>query len=520
MGRKHRHRPHQGGDRAPQKPKKALVNESPALDPQLLSLQYLRAGGGLTPQYVSEVMRQADTGYIWRLIDLGDEQKQKDCHLGSVLYRRENAPTSLDFQVIPSSDRPRAVRLAAFVEDAIRRLGSYNLMHYAREVRDNARDFGGLIAHSNGAVFYGHGVSEIIWERVGRYLLPIAAVPIQPRRFVYAQEDGGFRWWDAMGSSSSQHPYPGLDLLSDFPLGKFVVHRPRINGSIGPREGYIRPLMWASMYRTWGIGDWAKLAELAWKPYRWGEYEREATKEDIAALRKALQYLVTNAWTLIPKTTKLNVQYAGGGGSGRGGQNSHADWCAFLAAEMSKLVLGATLSVEQGRVGSNALGNVHADVARSILEYDARALEASVKRYIIAPLVWLNFGQNVPVPDFRFLTEETADIDKISAAIQRLSPASKSGAGLAMSARWARMALGMPELEEGEELVGGGVYKKPVLETQVAPQAAPDDGTPEVQATVLERACERALYAYRLDKVLRGLRVRRDGQVKPVMVES
>src|SRR5438876_287318 len=88
-----------------------------------LSNQYLRLGGRISPAVVSGIMRQADVGYIWQLMDLGDELKQKDAHLGTVCFRRETAPTQLEWQLVPSSDRPKALRIAAFTTEALKRYG-------------------------------------------------------------------------------------------------------------------------------------------------------------------------------------------------------------------------------------------------------------------------------------------------------------------------------------------------------------------------------------------------------------
>ena len=56
-----------------------------------LYYQHTRIGGSLTPEDVSNILRTADTGYMWRLADLANESRQKDCHLQSILGTREMA---------------------------------------------------------------------------------------------------------------------------------------------------------------------------------------------------------------------------------------------------------------------------------------------------------------------------------------------------------------------------------------------------------------------------------------------
>jgi len=430
-----------------------------------LSNQYLRVGGRISPTLVSAIMRSADVGYVWQLMDLGDELKQKDTHLGTVCFRRETAPTQLDWQIVPSSDRPKALRVAAFVTETLKRFGEMEIDG------EDVHDFRKTVAHLNGAAFYGHAVSETLWRKEGRYIVPGGALPIQPRRFVYSQTDGSFRWWDA---TYPHDPYPGKDLRRDYAAGKFLINRPRINGSIGPREGLIRPLVWAATFRTWAISDWLKLGELAWKPYRMGTYDRNATPasgDDKAALEEALENLTTNGFAALPSTTKAVIEYAKGRSSG----GTHGDLTAFFGAEMSKYALGATLGVEQGRVGSNALGRVHADVAREILEFDARGLEGTIQRCLIAPMVRKNFGPTCPVPQFRFLTEESADLAMMAEAIERLA-----GKGLRIPAKWARALFGMPDPLADEEVMGAATFPldeggKPLPAPPAAPAEEPQE---------------------------------------------
>lgn len=438
-----------------------------------LSNQYLRLGGKISPSVVSSVMRAADTGYVWQLMDLGDELKQKDTHLGTVCFRRETAPTQLEWQIVPAGEKRRDLRIAAFVTEALKRFGEMEVDG------EDVADFRKTVAHLNGATFYGHAVSEVLWRREGRYIVPGGALPIQARRFIYAQGDGSFRWWDA---TYPHDPYPGRDLRSDFAPGKFLIHRPRINGSIGPREGLIRPLVWAATFRTWAISDWLKLGELAWKPYRIGYYDRNntpASREDKAALEEALNSLSTDGFAALPSTTKAIIEYA----KGRSGGGTHGDLTAFFGAEMSKYALGATLGVEQGRVGSNALGRVHADVAREILEFDARGLEGTIQRCLIVPMVRKNFGPNVPVPQFRFLTEESADLAMMAEAIDKLV-----NRGLKVPASWVRALFGMPDPIDDEEVMGGAAAAPAGDQLQPAPPAAPEDDPQDPEEPEQEKA--------------------------------
>lgn len=475
-----------------------------AHDTRLIGQQILRLGGSLKPRDLQAICARADTGYMQLLCDLGDDSRQRDGHLGSILHRRENGPGGLPWQVIPTSEGRRAVRIAAFVERAFHAMGE----QLGPDGEDTA-DIRKTIAHMNSAIFHGYGCSEVLWRKVGRYIVPYGTLPMHARRFVYSINGVELRWWDESGPSV---PYPGLDLRRDFPAGRFIVHRPRVTGGIGPREGFIRPLVWSSYFRTWTMGDWFREAELAAKPYRIGEYAPEAQDEDLAALDLAISSLTTNGWTRIPERTKLKIEYPKGANSG---QNIHEALCLYLGAEESKLVLGSTLTVEQGKTGAMALGNVHAEVAASLLEADCRAIEATIRKCVIVPLVVRNFGPNAPVPEFRFLTEESTDLDKLSQALDRLL-----SRGLRVPARWVRATFGIPEPEDGDELVdmgksamaGDAPAPAPVAEGDGIEQPTPTpteegdeeeaEDTDNIDVEVDDRTADRLRRAFRMHAVL------------------
>lgn len=462
--------------------------------------QQLLYVGVQSPDDVASLMRLADTGYMYRLFDFFEEQRNRDCHLNAVAYRREHALSMVSWQVIPASDRPRDLRIAAWVEDALKRMGDVEHRE-AKAAGLDLRPFADLVVHLNGATIHGFAAAELLYVRDGRRIVPAGALPMGARRFIYAQQDGSLRWWDATGAIET---YPGKDLLRDYPAGRFALHRPRINGAAGPREGLIRPLTWASLFRTWDIGDWLKLAELAWKPYRWGSYDANAGAKDIADLDRALQLLMAHGWTRISERTKLNIKFPEHASSSSGG--NHEALARFLAEEMSKCATGHTLTVEEGKKGTARTAATGEHVAHGVLEIDARAEEGTIQRHLIAPLVRANYG-NVPMPRFVFVTELGADAAQLAEAITKLV----SKAGLkGVSARWVRSLLGAPDPDEGEEVLGGVLWTPPTEteadKTKPEPEEEPaNDNDPEVS----EKAMRNALRNYQLDRVLVAAGMRR-----------
>lgn len=398
------------------------------MEPLPLGVQLQRIGGSLTPQRLSSILSAADIGDVWQLIDLENEARQKDGHLQCILATRELAVAGLPWEIVaPERGTSRDKSAAAF----------------ATEVFQALDDLPRLFSHLQGAVYHGHGVAEARWERVAGDVIPTCYTMQSARRFAFDQTNQKLHWEDVSGGSTAASPGIPMD---SFPAGQFIIHQPRINGDVPCREGLGRVLMWAALMRNWAIRDWLALAELAWKPYRVGSYEKRADKEDIDNLVTLLRQMSTSGIAVHPDTTKLEIHWPD---AKQGTGSNHGDLIAFLAAEMSKATLGQTLTTEQGKVGSQALGNVHNDVRKDIRESDARALAATIRRDILAPLIRYNYSASVKVPLFRFLTEDAPDLlnlAKVGEIVGGLMPTPQS---------WLRDQMGIPEPAEGEEILGG-----------------------------------------------------------------
>lgn len=412
--------------------------------------QFQRVGGNLTPHQVSQIIRTADTGDPRRLIDLANEMRQKDGHLQSVLSTRETALLGLKWELFYPGQDPKSSKgknQRKFVERALR---------ICKGLRRT-------LAHLTSAIYYGFSVAEVVWATIGGKMLPERIVCHSPRRFRFREEDGLLVWQD-------QDMSQGVDFRSTY-AGKFLVSQPRINGDVECREGLARVLMWPALFRNWTLSDWLKLAEIAWKPWRIGKYSKKdgASTEDIEALKQIVAGMSASGAAVHPDTVSIELMMPSGT-AGASSKSDHSGLFDTMGREMSKAVLGQTLTTEGGKVGSQALGNVHNDVRKDVLESDAEWLAEVINEQLIAPLILLNYGPKAAVPRFRFITTEAADIETYANAIEKLAKV------LRIPAEWVRDKLGIPEPKDGDELVQDWVTP--------APETSPanDDGAGEKPA--------------------------------------
>ncbi len=120
----------------------------------------------------------------------------------------------------------------------------------------------------------------------------------------------------------------------------------------------------------------------------------------------------------------------------------------YLDRQVSKAVLGQTLTTDQGSTGSLAQAKVHDEVRADLMRADARALAATLTRDLIRPLMALNMP-DAPTPQFTLLVEEPEDMDALADQIAKLVPL-----GMPVPQAWVREKWGIPEAVEGEPILG------------------------------------------------------------------
>lgn len=395
-------------------------------------LQAGRIGGAITPAMLSTLILNADGGKIRALIDLGNEARQKDGHLQSVMFTRETSlntiPWTIRPAVKPGKVEPlgRDLKIARWVEEKIRGIDPGPRAHGLQD----------LIAHLNGATFYSFAVAETNWtkDHEGK-IVPKEFKLTQHRRFEFDVQNGNLLWRDPFMAE-------GVDLQKEYP-GKFLIHQPRVNGDVPMREGLLRVMLWLALFRSWTVGDWMKLAELAWKPWRRAMYKKGSGKENREAAEAVLRALGSSGIAAYSDNMTVEVDFPEGGGV----SSNHSVLAEFLAGEMSKAALGQTLTTEAGSRGARSLGEVHNEVRKDLMTADARAVAATIMRDLIAWMVYANFG-DVPLPVFEFQTEDRQELSSFATALCVLVEH-----GLKIPVKWVREEAGIPEPDIGEEIM-------------------------------------------------------------------
>lgn len=385
---------------------------------------------GLTPGKLSRILREAESGDIYRQMELFEEIEEKDTHLMSVIGTRKNAVLGAEYEVIPWSDDAADQDIAAFVS----------------EVLFGLEDFDEILMALLDAIGKGFAVAEIMWDEEA--LMRGKAIPRDllwrhQKKFCYDEAD-------VLRVITDERHWPG-DVL---PANKFIVHRYAARCGYKARAGLFRTCVWMYLFKNYTLKDWVAFAEVYGMPIRIGKYEPSASQEDRDKLIETVRQIGADAAGVISRSTEIQFVEAM-----KADGKIYENLAKFCNAEISKAVLGQTQTSEIVAAGSLASAKVHEEVRQDILEADCKSLAKTIRRDLIRPLILFNFGEAAArrLPALRFNCEKSEDQEKTAKVYAALA-----GMGLPLSTIHIYEKFGIPKPEAGEELLP-------------APAAAPPD---------------------------------------------
>ncbi|MCE5336957.1 MAG: DUF935 domain-containing protein, partial [Desulfobacteraceae bacterium] len=348
---------------------------------------------GLTPERLAQILRQADSGDVYRQAELFEEMEEKDAHLASQFQVRKLAVQGLDWELIPKEESAPARETARF----------------CRSFLENLTDFDENILDLLDAIAKGYSMLEILWEESGGEIGIRCLNWIPAKRITFTESL-------APRIRTEDEPVRGMDP----PPFKVVYHRYKARSGYDTRAGIMRVCAWMYLFKNYAVKDWIGFAEVYGMPLRVGKYEPGASKADRDALVHAVRSLGSDAAGIISKATEIEFIEAQKGAS----LDVYERLASFCDAQMSKAILGQTLTSEAGGgkgQGSYALGRVHSEVRQDLVRADCRSLAKTITLQVLRPLVGFNFGWDAPVPRFQFLSEPPEDLRTVAEVYKALS---------------------------------------------------------------------------------------------------
>lgn len=312
------------------------------------------------------------------------EDLERDPQVGAVLQKRRLALVGREWEVRPGDDGAAAAAVADLVREML-----------------EALPFNRVVEDALAALLVGVAVLEVMWVQRGDRLVPASLRSRSPRRFGFSLGDDGA---------------PALRLLTrtnmldgePVPERKFVVHS--FGGRYGDPWGLGlgNRLFWPVYFKRQGIGFWMSALEKFGQPTSVGKYPNGASDAQQLTLLKALGAIASDAGVIVPEGMTIELLEAKRAGS----FDSYETLARYMDDDISKAVLGETLSTNAGDQGSRALGQVHNQVRLEITKGDADSLSDTLNDTLVRWIVELNApGYAGPMPRLWWAVDEAEDLN-------------------------------------------------------------------------------------------------------------
>lgn len=390
---------------------------------------------GLTPPRLAKILQDAEQGDLVAQHELFQDMEEKDGHLFSVMQTRRLALQQLDYEIKPPSNAS-----AQEQKDA----------DYVAELLQEVGDVADVIFDMTDGIGHGFAALELTWSRQGRELLPTQATH-RPQSWFKTPSSG----LDRNRLRLRDNTADGAEL---WPFG-WVLHQHRARSGYIARAGLFRVLAWPFLFKNYAVRDLAEFLEIYGLPLRVGTFGTGASKEDKAALLRAVVGIGHDAAAIIPEGMMIEFKEAA-----KGDNKTFDAMINLMEQTMSKAVLGGTLTSGEGQHGTQALGNVHNELRQDLRNADARQLQNTFTQQLIYPILAVNRGQSDirRCPRLVFDVLEAEDLALYADAVPKLV-----GVGMRIPSGWAHDKLKIPQPDGDEPVLASAPATNP------APPAPP-----------------------------------------------
>ena len=301
-----------------------------------------------------------------------------DSHLESVWSVRCAATSGAEWFMGPGDDSSSAEETAKA---------------FAEELKD--MDVPRIIEEMMDAVAYGYSPIEVLWAaKEGRWgISNLVGKPPQ---------------WFEFNQANKLVLKTGVLGTEELPENRFLLvqHRPSYANPYGVKV--FSKCFWPVTFKKNGFRWWTVFTEKYGGAFLLGKYPSNAGDKFKNELLEALEKMASDAVAIAPEGSEISITSAS---DKRGGSDVHSAYIQMANAEISKAVLGQTLTTEIGEKGSYAAATAHNLVREDIAAADRRRISAAFNR-LAAVYTFYNFGAEAPPPLFQFVKDEDLQSDR------------------------------------------------------------------------------------------------------------
>ena len=312
-----------------------------------------------------EILREK--GGIWGLKVY--EEIERDAHAFSVLQKRKLAPLSYPWEMEPASSKLKDKKAAQLVK---KQLAAMNVDKLCFGLGD--------------ANLKGYGVAEVVWAMDGAEVVAKEFRIIDQRRIRFMDNTAKAGGWEAR-LLTWQQPLIGIEI----PERKFIVHT---FGSLDANPygiGLGQKLYWPAWFKRNLAQFWLAHNEKFASPTLAAGYPTGFSDDDQEKLLQRLIDVKSLGATIFPEGMDIKALTTGTTG------DPHERAVRYWDEEISKAVLGETLTTTMGSVGSYAASKTHTDVRLELAQVDANDQCGTLNATLVKWICELNCpGAGVP----------------------------------------------------------------------------------------------------------------------------
>ncbi|MBN2546557.1 MAG: DUF935 family protein [Spirochaetes bacterium] len=300
-----------------------------------------------------------------------------DSHLEANVTVRFSSVSGNEWEIVSQSDDKESLKAHDFIID------NFKILKIADAIEE-------MMEH----VLYGFKPTELLYNSDGRYwhVTEIAGKPSE--------------WFSF---DIDRNLVLKTDYLSfeDLPPYKFLCprYKPSYDNPFGQK--ILSKCFWPVTFKRSGWSWWTSFVEKYGGAFLFGTYplSNEKMKEK---LLQGLYDMISDAVAVIPEGSKVDIHEATGKASSSSVFEKYKE-AADL--EISKAVLGQTLTTQSSPHGNQATATIHNMVREDIIKADKRRIADSLNQ-MIKWLTLLNFGETAIPSLFQFKEEESIKTEK------------------------------------------------------------------------------------------------------------
>jgi len=258
-----------------------------------------------------------------------------DAHLTAALESRESATLAYDWR-IERGDCPS--RIHKVIERWF-----FSIMERKMCIEDLSRDE--LTANLLDVIYWGFQPAELTWDYMYGMWLPVQITPKPPEWFTWYLNDAGI---PELRFLSVEHPVEG-----EPPPDPWTLICPRIKPSYeNPYgRGVAARCFWPIVFKRATMEFWLNFEERFGTPWVMGKIEGNADDTILTNFAADLKTLVQDAVIAVAGNRTVEILESK---NQQGSNDGFKTLCDFMDSQMSKTILGHTLSMDSGERASYA----------------------------------------------------------------------------------------------------------------------------------------------------------------------